>query len=199
MSKEEPHNPKHYTPILQKPACCVPTTLQMILKRRGLKSYDQEYLGNLMGLVVPVHLKKHFKKVATAKKTPPHGWGTHIDIEQYSLDSIFTKLDLPLKAEFRLVDKFNDVADFKKTLMQISNDPRSDAMLCVQSGYLEGDTDPVNGHVILLAAADNKNVYYIDPGSPEEGSIKTTYSKLLRAMQRRGPKDWGGVWQIRQV
>ncbi len=193
-------NTKEYIPVQQKPACCVPAALQMILKRQGLKEYDQETLGNMMGLVVPVKFKHHFKKVAVAKECPqPQGWGTRIDIEKYSLNTVFNKLSLPLETNFIFTDHLKEISDFKTELKLLSADKNSDGLMCIQSGSLEGKPHPINGHIILFTGIDKNNVYYVDPGFSEEGVKKTSCEKMFKGMQLRGRESMGGIWKIQRI
>ena len=37
--------PMRYEPITEKPSCCVPAVLQMVLKRRGLPCMTQDEIG----------------------------------------------------------------------------------------------------------------------------------------------------------
>ena len=42
-----------YTPITEKPYCCVPAVLQMIQQRRGFDFASQDEIGYQLGLIVP--------------------------------------------------------------------------------------------------------------------------------------------------
>ena len=190
-------NPKGYVPIRQKPSCCVPASLQMIMMRYQIKGYSQETLGNLMGLTIPPELKRSFSKAAVSKVPPPTGYGTRIHLKEFSLSTVFNKLNLPFKAEVELVSDMKNVADLKRRINRIVNNPKLNAMMCVQSGALEGDPDPSDGHIIVLTGANDKNIYYIDPGCRE--IQKTTYAEMFEAMRLRGRENWGGLWKISEI
>ena len=72
---------KIYQPISQKPYCCVPASLSMILNRRGIRHENQEKIGYDLGLIVSSEKSHLFTKVRTGKK-PLAGYGTQINKKQ---------------------------------------------------------------------------------------------------------------------
>lgn len=190
-------NIKGYKPEAQRPACCVPACLRMVFKRHNIiaPNLSQEDIGNQLGLIVPLALRKHFKHVTVCKTTPPSGYGTRINQPEYSLEKAFQKWALPLSITFRLADTLHDKRQLQEIIESLNKDPAVDIVLCVQSGALEGNPDPVNGHVVLLSGADKKGVYYIDPATPQKID-HTSYKNLFDAIRLRGRKNQGGLWII---
>ena len=77
-----------YKLIKQKPYCCVPACISMILDRRKIKRGSQEEIGYELGLVVPKEKTHLFTKTRTGKK-PVAGYGTQINKEKYSINNYF--------------------------------------------------------------------------------------------------------------
>ena len=73
-----------YTPVTEKPYCCIPAALQMILKRRGLQYQSQEEIGYQLGLIVPSELKHQFTQVRTGPE-PNAGYGTQTSKKEFSI------------------------------------------------------------------------------------------------------------------
>ena len=77
-----------YKLIKQKPYCCVPVCISMILDRRKIKHGSQEEIGYELGLVVLKEKTHLFTKVRIGKK-PVAGYGTQINKEKYSINNYF--------------------------------------------------------------------------------------------------------------
>ena len=192
-------NTKGYKAVEQLPGCCVPACLQMIFRRHSIPFIpSQETIGNHLGLTIPPTVKKYFRgQVRISEKMPPGGYGTRINKKKYSLNTLFQNSQIPLKAEFIFINKIPDENFLRELIRAIVKDEKRDCIMCVQSGSLEGDPDPDNGHVILLSGADQRGIYFIEPG---DGTIaKTTYHDLYQGMVLRSCKNWGGMWSIRSL
>ena len=102
----------HYKLIVEKPYCCVPATIQMILARRGLSYESQDDIGKQLGLIVPPDAVSEFSNVRTGPE-PKAGYGTQISKDEFSIDKYFKQQKIPLKIENY---KPKNVEDLEKTI-----------------------------------------------------------------------------------
>ncbi len=175
-----------YKPIKQKPYCCVPASIAMILNRRGINCGSQDEIGYFLGLIVPREKTSLFKKVRTGKK-PGAGYGTQVSKKQYSINHYFQKNNIPLKERYFPPEKIGNIKKFIISNIRKNND----IIVCFNNKKLHGKGDW--GHVSLVQEITNEDVFLIDP---TKFKIKVKLSKLIEAMKYHGKKNRGGVWLI---
>lgn len=194
MSQENLQKVKLYKPERQLPGCCVPTCLRMIFQRHNIApDLSQEDIGNALGLVVPPGYEKRFQNVAVSAAEPASGYGTRINLPEFSLEAAFERWALPLDLQFRFIDQIKDARALKTEINAVLEDDRSDAIMCMQSGALQGNPHPDRGHVVLLSGGDDRHAYLLDPNVPHENG-KASYRRLFKAMRLRGRENYGGLW-----
>ena len=129
-----------YKPLDQKPYCCVPTCITMVLDRRKISHGSQDEIGYELGLTVPKEKAHLYTKVRTVKK-PIAGWGTQVNKKQYSINSFFKKNKIGLKETYFFVKDISGVREFI-----ISNiKSNKDIIVCFNNKKLHGRGDW--GHV----------------------------------------------------
>ena len=74
-----------YKHISQKPYCCVPACVQMILQRRKLPTPTQSDIGYELGMILPAAKRGVIKIKSHTDKKPATGWGTRINLKKYGL------------------------------------------------------------------------------------------------------------------
>ncbi len=178
-----------YKPITQKPYCCVPACVSMILNRRKIKHGSQEEIGYELGLTVPKEDAHLFTKVRTGRK-PAAGYGTQVGKKKYSISKYFLKNKISLKETYYPPEKIKDAKRFISDGLKNNND----IIACFDNNqlYVVGD----GGHVSLIESISGNLAVLIDPEKGAPKRRKVEISKLLTAMKKHGKKNRGGFWII---
>lgn len=185
-------NPERYTRIVQLPYCCVPAALHAILIRRGLEPLSQETIGWDLGLVVPDSIAQHFSSVRTG--TPgPAGYGTRIDLPEFSVPAFLTRHNLPL--EFQYLSP-NQTGSVEATLIDnIRCD--NDIIACFDVGELYNRPDICGiGHVSVVDSINNGIISLVESARHKEPLQRVRAEDLTRAIQIHGESKMGGLWII---
>lgn len=184
-----------YIPLTQQPYCCVPTCIQMIMLRRGMRLVPQELMGYYLGIVVPKRYLKYFWHGRTGKR-PISGYGTQIFNKRYELNRAFSKLRIPLKAKLRLIDSFKDSESVKRYLAEAEKKDK-DVLVCFDYGALYG-TSYHYGHVCVLdrVYATKGEVRLVDPSRIASKWRYVKMDRLYRAMKVHGNARAGGLWEL---
>ncbi len=177
-----------YRLIVEKPYCCVPATIQMILERRGLPYETQENIGEHLGLIVPPAVAPQFTSVRTGPE-PPAGYGTQISKSEFSIEAYFDRQNIPVAIELIKPSNLEELESIINNA--ISND--IDMAICYDSIKLfnEGDKE----HFSIVQSIDNNgNLYIIDPAIGAPPMRKTTIKKLFEVLQSHNISKIGGIW-----
>lgn len=187
-----------YIPLTQQKYCCVPTCIQMVMYKNGIPLVSQESIGNALGLIVPEEDMYLFDNPKTGEM-PISGWGTQIYRSEYSPNSAFKNLNIPLKMKLDLIDSFNTVQDIKEYLMK-HQESNSDVLVCYDYGVLF-DKDWHGGHVNVFDSFDIATgiVRLVDPEQNVPKYREVSVDKLFDALVTHGIEKSGGFWQIIKV
>ena len=178
-----------YKLLDQKPYCCVPTCITMVLDRRKISHGSQDEIGYELGLTVPKEKAHLYTKVRTVKK-PIAGWGTQVNKKQYSINSFFKKNKIGLKETYFFVKDISGVREFI-----ISNiKSNKDIIVCFNNKKLHGRGDW--GHVSLIQGIEKNIVSLVDPGKDVPKIRKVKLDRLIEAMEHHGKERSGGFWLI---
>lgn len=180
-----------YRHVSQKPYCCVPACLSMILSRRGYKSPKQEDIAYDLGVVLPpehVHLLPRSHDAESSKA----GYGTRIHLKQFSITSFFKKKGYRLEEKYVSAKRFKTSHDFGKFLKN-NLDKGNDQMICFNQGRLKGKKRSW-GHCAVIARVGEKVVFMYDP-DPRKRFVERRVSikKLYDATKHHFR---GGIWII---
>ena len=178
-----------YKPIKQKPYCCVPACIFMVLDRRKIKHGSQEEIGCELGLVVPKGKAQFFTKIKTGKK-PIAGYGTQVNKKKYSINNYFFKNNIKLKEAYYLLEEIKDIKKFIVENLKSGND----LIVCFDSKKLYGIGD--YGHVSLIQNINNSIITLIDSENNVPNKRKVNLQKLVDAMKCHGKEKRGGFWII---
>ncbi len=178
-----------YKPLDQKPYCCVPACISMILDRRKISHGTQDEIGYDLGLIVPKEKAHLYTKVRTGKK-PIAGWGTQVEKKQYSINNFFKKNKIGLKETYFFVKDILDIKEF--VISNIKNN--NDIVVCFNNGRLYGKGDW--GHVSLIQGIESDIISLVDPGEDVPKVRKVRLKKLVDAMEYHGREKRGGFWLI---
>jgi len=178
-----------YKPIDQKPYCCVPTCITMVLDRREISHSSQDEIGYELGLTVPKEKAHLYTKVRTGKK-PIAGYGTQVGKKQYSINNFFRKNKIGLKETYYFVEDISDVREFIISNIKSNND----IIVCFNNEKLYGKGDW--GHVSLIKGIEKNIVSLVDPGKDVPKIRKVKLDKLIEAMEYHGKEKNGGFWII---
>lgn len=183
-----------YVPFTQEKYHCVPTCVQMVMYRLNIPLVPAEQLGHHMGIVVPEEDAGLFWK-ATTGEMPQSGWGTRIYLPEFSLDTVFNRLNIPLAVEMRLINQFENPAQVREFL-EAAQASDEDVLVCYQYGALF-DTKSTGGHVNVFDRINEDDVRLVDPERtvPKWRTVKL--DKLFDAMKAHGPEKSGGFWVLK--
>ena len=183
-----------YDPITEKPFCCVPAVLQMILTRRGLPCMSQGEIGWELGLLVPPEVKSAFTRVHIGTQ-PPAGYGTRISNPEYSIENFFNRNRLPLRITRVSPSSYEELT----ATLQDTLDREYDVVICFNSQRLFGDGD--REHVALVEAFNSAagRVTLLDPaiGAPKHRTA--SIDKIFETIQAHDASALGGLWLISEA
>jgi hypothetical protein len=185
-----------YTPFTQQAACCVPTSIQMIMYRRGIPLIPAEELGYHLGLTVPPDEARLFHHVRTADAPPSAaGYGTQIYNPAYEPNRVFAELGIPLHFRMTLAGALETESDLLDELGAVaSND--GDALLCFNHGVVRGGYEPNSGHVAVFDRIVEGGVRIVDASPVQPKWRVVAPAVLLDAIQRHGNENSGGIWHF---
>jgi hypothetical protein len=166
----------------------------MVMFKWNLPLIPAEEIGHHLGLVVPKEELQYFWHGTTAEKPPRAGWGTRIYLPEFSLDSAFQRLKIPLRSELNLIDKFPDPASVRQYLERAELEDQ-DVLVCFDYGALHG-TDYHGGHVNVFDRIDGNHVRLVDPETKVPKWRVVEVDKLFAAMKSHGPGKSGGFWKL---
>lgn len=191
-----------YIPLTQQPYCCVPTSIQMIMYRRGIPLIPAEELGYHLGLTVPKDSVQHFWHTRTGKRRPTPlrpiaGYGTRIYEKNYDPNKVFKKLDIPLILGLKPIRNFKNFIQFKKYLMEL-NKQDFDVLMCFHHGTLANDPTRNNGHVVVLDRMyPAKGVMrFVDPERHGPKWKIVSMRKMYEAMKAHPNDKIAGFWEF---
>jgi hypothetical protein len=183
-------NPPYFS-VTEKPYCCVPAVLQMILIRRGLKYQSQEEIGYQLGLIVPHECGHHFSRVRTGSE-PKTGYGTQTSKEAFSIPNYFRKNNLPLILTKRQPVHIQELREYLSNALSCGDD----VVICYNRRLLFGEGD--REHVSLIQRFDNETdmVSIIDPaiGAPKNRELKL--EKLSNVLISEPTNERESLWII---
>lgn len=197
MPKDIIPSDSRYIPLTQQKSCCVPTCIQMVMLRHNIPLQPAELIGHHLGLIVDADSVKYFWNVTTGER-PSSGYGTRIGLPEYSLNSMFEKLNIPLKSTLQLINKFAILESFADYLKKVVSNEQ-DILVCYDWPTL---FDPMLhdhwGHVCVLDKVNiaNDELRIIDPSPNSAKWVTIKISDMYRAMQVHGEKNSGGFWEI---
>jgi hypothetical protein len=180
-----------YTSIAQKPYCCVPTCVQMILDRRRLPFFEQEEIGIDLGLVIPPEEAHNFQNVQVGE-SPAAGWGTRINLKKYDLNKFFRKNNLQLTSTYFSLGDIENVPRYITTNLSEGND----ILICFRYGVLYNE-DVTAGHGSLIEEVNNSLITLVDPNPDPERKI-VHIDDLIESIKvhKKGNTNLGGFWLI---
>jgi len=177
----------------------VPACMQMILQRRGFKFSSQAEIGYDLGLVVPRPYRKLFPKSQKVKR-PEFGWGTRMNLAEYSLAFFFKKGKYPLKKQHYSAESFltpKEFCDFIRKNIQEQNDMLiSYNYPALWNEWNKRHNGESYGHVSLIADINYNLIELVDP---EEKKNVTVHAKdLLEVMQADyNGIMWCSIWVVK--
>lgn len=173
-----------YRPFHQFPFCCVPTTLQWILYRRGLDILDPITIGAELGLRIPEKFAKYIDedtiKAGKVKimptETDSQNFGTQIFQPGYSINGFFQKFNIPLKMSEQFF--FDNEKDLENFFLENLTDDK-DIIIRFHTGIFLPNSPKYGGHFSVIADYDQPTKTVII-GDPEPPNFKeTTLPQIL--------------------
>ena len=158
-----------YEIVRQEPFMCVPATIQMILKRRGISfPMTQREIGLALGW---------------AEKT-----GTQIQKPEFEPNKIFAQIGLPLSFEYIPISKIASSQELVKIINEIIA-AGDDAVICWK-------VERRNGHVAAVDKIDDEAIRYVctDCGGR---IIEQSTEYIYGQMKEHTDAMMGGVWVFR--
>lgn len=180
-----------YKHISQKPYCCVPACVQMILQRRKLPILLQTDIAYDLGIILPSQERYLLPKSHKGQR-PKAGWGTRINLKRYSLATFFKKREYHLKEIFQSAKKFSSTSQFRKFLLENIRE-KNDLLICFNYPMLyriEGSW----GHASLIEKVGDEKVTLRDPNPKHKKAREVLLNDLLTALKNH---HHGGIWIIK--
>lgn len=180
-----------YKHISQKPYCCIPACVQMILHQRKLPILPQTDIAYDLGIILSPK-DKHLLPKSYKGTKPKAGWGTRLTLKKYSLATFFKRRGYSLQEIFHSAEEFRSVRQFKKFLLD-NIGKENDLLICFNYPllyHLEGS----HGHASLIEEVNEKHVTLRDPSPKHKQTRKTLPKDLLAALKNH---YHGGIWVIR--
>jgi hypothetical protein len=167
----------------------------MVLYRNHIPLLGQEEIGNALGLTVPEEDAYLFQSPHLGEQ-PKAGWGTQIYKEEFSLNTAFSTLDIPLEAELHLIDEYETVEQITTYLVE-QQDQDGDILVCYNYGALF-DTESTSGHVNVFDSIDTltNTITLVDPEQKVPKYRHVTTDKLFTAMVSHGADKSAGFWKL---
>jgi len=164
--------------------------------KRGIPLVPQEYLAHHLGLIVPKEQQNLFWAARTGKK-PKAGYGTQIEKRQFSPNTVFPKLKIPLTMVYHPAKELL-LADLAALFIEAEKKDK-DLLVCFDVGALT-KTKEHGGHVCVFDRFDAKKetVRLIDPASTQPKWRTVAIEDLHRGMSYHWNKS-GGVWEFRST
>lgn len=183
-----------YVPMTQQKSCCVPTSISIVMYKRGIPLLPQELLGYHLGLLVKEESKHLFWNPRDGQR-PPAGYGTQVASEEYEPDAVFEKLGIPLKMVIYSIDSFETKEKFFEYISDcVEND--KDVLTCFCSGVLNGN-DKKGGHVCVVDKVfPSRNTIRLIDSSPTQPKWREIEVELLMEAMKKHPSGGGGFWEL---
>ena len=180
-----------YEPITEKPYCCVPAVLQMILVRRGIPCISQDEIGWELGLLVPPEIESEFTKVRTGLM-PPAGYGTRTSKPEFSIENYFSRNHLPLSIARVSTSSLKELISTLQTFLDRDND----VILCFDSQCLFGDGDTEHTALIEAFNSTTGQVTLVDPAIRTPKHRIASIDDIFETIQAHDVSALGGLWII---
>ncbi|HEU0085371.1 MAG TPA: hypothetical protein VFQ59_00200 [Candidatus Paceibacterota bacterium] len=166
----------------------------MVMYRHGIPLLPVELLGYHLGLILGKEYRHLFWNVRTGKR-PKAGYGTSVDENEKSLNSLFKKLKIPLKVKEHRIESFltkNHLIDF---LQQKINDGK-DLIVFLASDVLNNSNNK-NGHACVIDRIYVKRgiVRLIDPSPVHPKWREIKFDKFIKAIKQH-PAGNGRILEI---
>jgi hypothetical protein len=196
MKYQATPNDSRYVPFNQQKYDCVPTSISMIMYRRGIPLVPTEELGYHLGLVVPPKDKSLYY-APRVSDTPPSaaGYGTQIYNPNFEIGKVLKKLGIPLAVELILADKIKSPEDLVDKLSDIEKHD-DDACLCFNYKLAHGKPDGDGGHVVVFDRIVDGKIRVIDAWYENAKWQLMEPDLLYRAIQKHGSDKSGGIWRF---
>lgn len=179
-----------YTHISQKPFCCIPACIQMILQRRKLPTLSQSDIGYELGMILPPS-KRHLKIKSYIGNRPKAGWGSRINIKKFSLTKFFRKEKLLLAEKHYPAKYFRTLKQLKR-FIQDNLKESSDLLTCFNYPLLYNGKGSW-GHASLIENVKDKKLILCDPGRKYK-QLRSVNLKDFFVSIKNHPT--GGIWII---
>jgi hypothetical protein len=170
-----------YKHVKQKPFCCVPTCIQMILHRNGFKGFTQLQIAEHLNFKVPPKYAKVFGERFVSIKEPSRGYGAQQTPE--NINAFFKKFGIPLRTERHPISLVKNPAEF---LLEQLRQGRDVMVLFSVKAF---DPKASGGHAVLVSEINQakKAVRVVDP----ESRIKSYWLPLQKLIEAMSSK-WDG-------
>lgn len=154
---------RDYPVIESAPYCCIPASLEAILRYRGIKGITQFDIANEFGLTIDadraVKLPEELKNISYS--TDKKDIGIHLKDE--TLNDFFKRHGIPIQERYIPWDEISE-ENIESILTELREE--EDAILMFDFGVLYGESRNVGiGHVGVFKSFDEYgNITYMNPG-----------------------------------
>ena len=171
-----------YVPLTQQPACCVPTSISIVMLKLGIPLIPMELLGYHLGLRVNKKVKSLFWNARTGIK-PGAGYGTRIMKKEYNENLAFKKLKIPIKTNVYPIEIFKSKEELVSFISDRVN-KNADLIVFLRSGILNNNRKR-NGHACVIDRIYPKKdtIRLIDPAARQAKWRVLNLDKFIKAIK----------------
>ena len=199
-------DPKRYEYIEQEDYCCVGATLEMILRRHGIRDFDQCMIACELGLLVPEDCEdcpdcaiRVPREYVTDTPDYTHEYlgfllGTQVNRIAGGINTFFLRHNLPFMEIYVAASEIKSPEHLKKILKVYDRDD-TDVIVCCQVVYERQKY----GHVCAVDEVKEDSLVLVDTDGDGWKLLEFSYEELYDAIQRHGDKNGGGLWIIRKL
>ena len=188
-----------YVPFTQQAYCCAPTCIQMVMYKNKIPLVPAEVIGYRLGLVVPPSDARLFYNARTSEEAPVAGYGTRIQLEEFSPNKAFHDLGIPLEMVVNDIAGFGSAGEVLEFLRKAEEGNR-DVLLCFNHGALVDDPSRDWGHLVLFDRIVAGKLRIIDPSPSHPKWRLVEPEKMFLALKKHGEKPTAaGLWELRRT
>lgn len=183
---------RDYPIIKSLPYCCVPASIEAILKRHGINGITQLEIANQLGICASEKERNNLSKIFTKVKYSDKKNDFGIIIGNETLNNLFSHFDLPFNESYISWQELNDI-NIETILSNVKED--EDAILFFDFGVLYKEDQNIGiGHSGVFISYINEKITYLNPG-PRFLGVNTFNSEDFLSAIKRGS---GGISIIKR-
>lgn len=175
---------RNYSIVKSAPYCCVPSCIEMVLRRHGYNEVTQYDIANSIGIYAlrddDVTLPKELINVKYTSDFNMVGMHLYKD----TLNKCFEFFKLPFKETYI---HWNEISDYNISALLSAISDKNDAILFFDFGYLFHEKNDLGiGHAVVFSSLNEKgDVSFVNPGPGFIGQGQASSDEVYYAIRAR--------------